>query len=698
MAVLSKASCNLGACHGNGQGKGGFKLSLRGQEALEDWQAMVREQGGRRINTFEPDQSLVFLKATGAIPHEGGKRFSAESVEGKAMLDWLRAGAGDSPDAAVPTGLVVTPAAEVVVEPKREVQLRVMAKFADGSTRDVSRLAVYDPSNLLVKVDAGGRVEAQSFGEVTVSVRYLGRQASVRLAFIPVRPDFVWAGPAAAGFVDEHVFAKLRSLRMNPSPVCDDAAFVRRVYLDLLGVIPSGGSAQAFVADADPEKREKLVERLLAREEFADFWTLKWADLLRIEERQLDANGVQLFHGWIRASIAAGKPMDQFARELVSARGSTYENPPANWWRANRDPVSRAENTARVFLGSQINCAQCHNHPFERWTQADYYDWTAVFRRVDYKIVKNDRKDENDKKEFKGDQIVNMSGNAQVVNPRTGDVASMRFLGGGAPVPAAGKDELDALGVWLTGNPQFARMQVNRVWANLLGRGLVDPADDFRASNPPSHPELLDALGKDFAANGYDLRRLVKLVVLSKTYQLSASPNASNVDDGANAARAVVKRLGAEQILDSSAKALGAALKIPDYPLLTRVAQVPAGRKHYRPLDTDWDFFQLAFGKPPRLVATDCERVDEPTVVQAFQLISGSVLRELLGRSAKVTEWAEQPVAESVDAMFWAILTRAPKPQEGAKFSAHLASGDRRKATEDAAWALLNSKEFLFRR
>lgn len=698
MAVLSKAGCNLGACHGNGQGKGGFKLSLRGQDSIDDWQAIVREQGGRRVNPFEPEQSLVFLKATGAIPHEGGKRFSSDSVEGKAVLDWLRGGAVDSPDAAAPTELIVSPNSEVIIEPKRDVRIRVTAKFADGSTRDVSRLAVYDPSNLSVKIAPNGHVESLSPSEVTVSVRYLGKQVPVRLAFIPARADFVWSGSSGAGFIDEHVFEKLRSLRMNPSALCDDATFVRRVYLDLIGVIPNGETAQIFVADADPQKRAKLVERLLTREEFADFWALKWADLLRIEERQLDANGVKLFHGWIRKSIADGKPVDAFARELLSARGSTYENPPANWWRANRDPVARAENTARVFLGSQINCAQCHNHPFERWTQADYYDWTAVFRRVGYKIVKNDRKDESDQKEFKGDQIVNMTGNARVVNPRTGSVASMRFLGGDAPAAGEGKDELDALGDWLPRNPQFARMQVNRVWANLLGRGLVDPVDDFRASNPPSHPELLDALAKDFSAHGYDLRRLVKMIVLSTTYQLAATPNVSNADDTASAARAVVKRLGAEQILDSSAKALGSTLEIPGFPELTRISQSPAGRKHYRPLESDWDFFQLAFGKPPRLVATDCERIDEPTVVQAFQLISGSVLRDLITRSKRISEWVGKPVEESVNEMFWAILTRAPKPAELAKFSAHLAAEDRKKATEDAAWALLNSKEFLFRR
>ena len=691
MAVLSKAGCNSGACHGNGQGKGAFKLSLRGQDPADDWAALAREQGGRRVNVFEPAESLVFLKATGAMPHEGGRRFGADSVEGRILMQWLRAGASDSPDAAAPSELEVTPENEVVIEPRRTTRIRATAVFPDGTRRDVSRLAVYEPSDTMVKVDIEGGVEAAGPGEVTVVVRYLGRQKPVRLAFIPPREDFRWNGPEPAGFVDEHIFAKLRSLRMNPAPLCDDATFVRRVYLDLLGVIPSDATARAFTADVNPDKRALLVEALLQRREFADFWALKWADLLRIEERQLDAKGVSVFHAWIRASIAANKPMDVFARELVAARGSTYENPPANWWRANRDPVSRGENTARVFLGTQINCAQCHNHPFERWTQADYYDWTSVFRRVDYKIVKNDRKDTNDQKEFRGEQIVNMSGKARVVNPRTGEAAAMRFLGGG-PVPE-GKDELDALGDWLSRSPQFARMQANRVWANLLGRGLVDPPDDFRASNPPSHPELLDALGREFASNGFDLRRLVRTIVLSKTYQLG-----TGAGDEFNASRAVVKRLGAEQILDSTAKALGVKLEIPGHPELERVAQVPEGRKHYRPLDSEWDFFQLAFGKPPRLVATDCERLGEPTVVQAFQLISGAVMRDLLTRSPRVTAWSTMEPAAAVEAMVWTILGRGPTELELQAFSKHLAKGDRRKAAEDAAWALLNSKEFLFRR
>jgi hypothetical protein len=697
MAVLSKAGCNLGACHGNGQGKGGFRISLRGQDPEEDWSAIVREQGGRRVNFFEPEQSLIYLKATAAIPHEGGRRFDSDSIEGQIFLKWLKSGAVDSPASLMPSELVVSPDNAVIKEPTKRVKIRALAKFPDGRLEDVSAVSVYESSNLIVKISPDGGVEALKFGEVTVSVRYLGLQKAVSLAFIPARQGFNWSAPAEANLIDHHVFEKLRKMQVNPSPVCDDATFVRRLYLDLLGVIPSADTARAFIADGSVGKRERLIDSLLKREEFNDFWALKWADLLRIEERQLDANGVKLFHAWIRESVALNKPIDQFARELLSAKGSTYKNPPANWWRANRDPVSRAENTARVFLGSQINCAQCHNHPFERWTQADYYDWTAVFRRIDYKIVKNDRGDSNDKQEFRGEQIVNLSGNARIENPRTGKQAKMRFLGGGAPVPTAAKDELDLLSEWLSKSPQFSRMQVNRIWANLLGRGIVDPADDFRTSNPPSHPALLDSLATEFSKSGYDLRSLIRLIVSSKTYQLDSLPNETNADDDANAARAVVRRLGAEQILDSAAKALSSSLEIPGYSNLSRLSQVPAGRKHYRPLNSDWDFFQLAFGKPPRLVATDCERTNEPTVVQAFQLISGSVLRDLLSRSTAAEKWSNSTPEDAVEAMFWSILNRAPTVAERGAFLTHINGGDRRKMVEDSAWALLNSKEFLFR-
>ena len=698
MAVLSKAGCNLGGCHGNGNGKGGFKLSLRGQDPDLDWAAMTRDQGGRRVNSIEPEKSLLLLKATAAIAHEGGQRFAPGSPEAAVFAAWLRDGARDS-DGARFAKLEVTPDARVLVEPETNVQLKATAVFADGTRREVTRMAVFEPSNLNVKVSADGKVTREKSGEATVLVRYLDQQIPVRLAFVPARPDFVWSEPVAHNFIDEHVFKKLRTLRMNPSALCDDATFLRRAYLDLLGVVPTAETARAFTADTAPDKRAALIERLFARGEFADFWTLKWADLLKIEERQLDRNGMKVFHAWIRESIARNKPLDLFARELIAARGSTYENPAANWWRANRDPVTRAESTARVFLGTQLNCAQCHNHPFERWTQDDYYNWAGLFARLDYKIVENTRRDENDTREFKGDQIVLVKADGAVKNARTGENATPRFLGGDAPDQ---KDELLALAEWLPRSPMFARRQVNRVWFHLMGRGLVDPVDDFRASNPPSHPELLDALAKDFAENGCDLRRLIRTIMQSRVYQLASEPNATNADDEANFSHGIIRRLGAEQLVDSINKTLGAVLDIEDYPSALRLAQVPEGRKHYHPIKSDIDRFELVFGKPPRLLASECERTDEPTVGQAFQLISGPVIQDLLTQTSnRLNAWigSGKTDAEIAEEMFWTVLSRPPNEVERAGSAQHLAAAtDKRAAAEDLMWALFNAKEFLFRR
>jgi hypothetical protein len=701
MAIVSKAGCNLGGCHGNATGKGGLKLSLRGQDPDLDWLALTREQSGRRVNFLEPEKSLLLLKATAAVAHEGGQRFAPQSAEYETVLRWLRDGAPDSgSDGPRLARLEVSPIERILVEPHGEVQLNAVATFADGTRRDITRLAVYEPNNDGVRVSPGGLVAREKLGETTVLVRYLDQQVAVHLAFVPARPGFVWQEPPAANFVDEHVFRKLRTLRMNPSALCSDEVFLRRAFLDLLGVIPTADEARAFLEDSAPGKRARLVERLLEREEFADFWALKWADLLKIEERQLDKEGMRVFHAWIRQSIRENKPLDQFARELIAARGSTFKNPPANWWRANRDPVTRAENTAQVFLGTRLNCAQCHNHPFERWTQDDYYDWTTLFARIDYKLSDAKRTDKNDKQEFRGDQTVFLKPAGVVMNPRTGQAAVARFLGGEAPRVEGGRDELVVLGEWLSRSPMFVRMQVNRVWLHLMGRGLVDPADDFRASNPPSHPGLLDELARDFAGNGYDLRRLIRTVMASRAYQLAAEPNDTNREDETNHSRAIVRRLTAEQLIDSVSAALAAPLPIEGFPSGTRLAQVPEGRKHYRPIKSDLDRFSTTFGKPPRLIASDCERSNDTALPQAFQLISGPLVQELLTRSGnRLDGVAAMQDLDLIDELFWSVLSRPPTTREIDRTGTHLANAaDRRRALEDIAWALLNSKEFLFRR
>ncbi|MDQ3623267.1 MAG: DUF1549 and DUF1553 domain-containing protein [Verrucomicrobiota bacterium] len=700
MAAISKAGCNAGGCHGNGNGKGGFKLSLRGQDPDLDWVALTRDQGSRRVNLNQPEGSLLLLKATAAIAHEGGQRFRPTSPEYAVFLEWLRTGAPDSHGPRL-TKLEVTPRERVLIEPEMEVALHAVAHFSDGTQRDVTRFAVYEPNNHTARVTPDGLVKRERPGETTVLVRYLDRQVPVRLAFVPARPGWVWQEPPTNNYIDEQVFAKLRRLRVNPSALCDDVTYLRRAHLDLLGTIPTAGEARAFLADPDPNKRARLVDQLLAREEFADFWALKWADLLKIEERQLDAEGMRRFHGWIRESLAGNKPLDQFARELVAARGSTYENPAANWWRANRDPVTRAENTARVFLGVQLNCAQCHNHPFERWTQDDYYDWAGLFARVDYRLVDNKRTDKNDKNEFKGDQVVLLKAQGTVTNPRTGEPARPRFLGGAAPRIGEGRDEILELADWLAHSPMFARMQVNRIWFHLLGRGLVDPVDDFRASNPPAHPQLLDKLASDFVEHGYDLRHVIRRIMHSRVYQLDWLPNDSNAEDEENAARAVVRRLSAEQALDSIALALDTSLPIDNFPAGTRLAQVPEGRKHYKPLKTEVDRFAAVFGKPPRLIASECERSNETTMPQVFQLISGPLIQQLLAQPDNRLDAMLRSSAgnqQLIEELFQHTLSRPPSREEEESGLGHLAkAADRRRAAEDLTWALLNSKEFLLR-
>jgi hypothetical protein len=747
MAVLSKAGCNAGACHGNANGKGGFKLSLRGEDPEFDFKALTRDLFGRRVDPEAPDQSLILLKPTTQLAHEGGQRFKKDSEECRILREWIVEGLRPDP-AHVPTleRLEVSPTEKILVEPATETQLQVKARFSDGSVRDVTRMAVYETANGIARVTHDGLAQREQPGETTVFVRYLDAQMPVRVAFVPARPGFVWKNPTSNNYVDEHIFAKLQTLRVNPSELCTDNEFMRRAYLDLLGILPAADEARAFVTDQRRDKRSRLVDQLLERPEFADFWALKWADLLRAEERLLDRKGIEAFYRWIRQSIATNKPLDQFVHELVAARGSTYQNPAANFYRAIRDPVARAEAVSQVFLGTQLRCAQCHNHPFDRWTQNDYYDWASLFARVNYKVLENRRRDNNDGHEFKGEQIVFVGNKGDVKNPRTGKAAEPRFLGEEEPMLAhesrdanqkptprpsqenfrrahafrlassrgdrgglterANIDELDALAGWITSpnNPFFSRSQVNRVWFHLMGRGIVDPIDDFRPTNPASHPALLDALADDFMKHNFDLRYLIRLVMNSRTYQLSALPNDTNRDDDLNFSRAYVRRLTAEQLLDCQSEVVGAPVKFNGYPVGLRAAQLP-GALTERKRDqkkTEVDFFLEVFGKPPRLLTCECERSGETTMGQAFQMISGPAMNELLDESdnrlAKLAT-AGKSNREMIEELYWSALTRPPSEAELAKGTALLANAkDRRQALEDLMWALLNAKEFVLRK
>lgn len=709
-AVISKAGCNAGTCHGNKFGKGGFKLSLRGQDPDLDLLALTRDNFARRVNPFEPDQSLILLKASAQLAHEGGQRFKKDSEEYETLRQWISEGAKDDPPGAPKlVKLEVAPEEEVLRAPKSSVQLQVWATFSDGAKRDVTRRTVYDPANTLVRVSHDGLVESQQPGETTVLARFLQLQQPVRLAFVPARPDFIWANPPEANYIDHHVFAKLRSLRMNASGLCSDTVFLRRVYLDLLGLLPTAEEARDFLADRRRDKRTRLIDQLLARPEFADFWALKWADLLRNEEKALDRKGIQVFQHWIRESIATNKPLDQFVREIVAARGSTYENPAANFYRAIREPRQRAESAAQLFLGVRLQCAQCHNHPFDRWSQDDYYNWASVFSRVSYKVIENNRRDNLDTHEFNGEQIVFPARQGEVTNARTGKPANPRFLGAApeAPghLPLTEADRLEALAAWLTSpeNPLFARAQVNRIWYHLMGRGLVDPIDDFRPTNPASHPALLDAMARDFVSHKYDVRYLIRLILNSRAYQLSAEPTPDNADDEINYSHASPRRLSAEQLLDAQHEVAAVPAKFRGYPEGLRATQLPAGtpvRRNEMKAASPEMFLSL-FGKPSRLLTCECERSGGTTMGQAFQLISGPAIDDLLtapdNRIGQLLS-SNKNNRERIADLYWAALSRPPSEPESKAALAYLEKAkDLRPALEDLTWSLLNAKEFVMR-
>ncbi len=695
-AVLSRAGCNMGSCHGNPSGKGGFRLSFRGDNPGPDFLALTRDTFGRRINRQAPDSSLILLKPTGRVPHEGGLRFDPDSPEAEALRGWVADGAIDDADESPAlVKLEVWPPERLIAAPGLSQQLVVTAEFADGARRDVTREASYeldDPTKADITTE--GRVVAHSPSEVAVAVRYLDGRGVSRLAFLHDRPDFAWTGGTASNAVDKAIFAKLRALKINPSPICSDEVFVRRAYLDALGVLPEPEEVRAFLDDTAPDKQARLVDRLLSRPEFADFWALKWADLLRNEEKTMGPKGVWVFQRWLRDQIAADVPLDEFARQIVASRGSTWSNPPASFHRTNLTPESAAEAVGQVFLGVRLQCARCHNHPYDVWTQDDYYGLAAYFSNIDIKVLNNQRRDRFDKHEINGDVVVHLSGRPRMVQPRSGEMMGPKPLGGPSPELSGDPDALDDLADWLTrDNPQFARNMANRVWFHLLGRGIVDPVDDFRGSNPPSNPALLDAITDHFVANGMRLKPLVRWIMTSQTYGLASTPNETNADDEVNFARARVKMLPAEVLLDEIGQALDHRESLDRSSGQTRAVQLPG-------VKMGGEFLKV-FGKPDRLLTCECERSEATTLAQAFQLINGEAVRERLeARDNRIGRLLEAEVSEDalLEELYLATLSRRPTDEERSGVLSHLSrSDDQRKAWEDVAWALLNSKEFLLR-
>ncbi|MDX2035987.1 MAG: DUF1549 and DUF1553 domain-containing protein [Isosphaeraceae bacterium] len=696
-AVLSRAGCNMGACHGNINGKGGFRLSLRGEDPAGDHRSITRDSQGRRVNPIDPWSSLLLAKPTGRVPHEGGVRFTADSLEARILAKWIANGLLDDRATQPPVvALRVEPAERLVPAAEREQPLRIEAEFADGSRADVTRLTAFDVSDpTKANVLPSGAVVAARGVETAVSVRYLEGRAVSRLVFLPDRPEFRWSAPPARGAIDRHVFAKLEAVRILPSEPATDAVFLRRAYLDAIGILPTADETRAFLADDRPDKRDRLIESLLDRPEFADFWALKWADLLRNEEKTMGDKGVWVFQRWLRDRIASDTPLDEFARSIVAARGSTWANPPASFYRTNRDPESAAEAVAQVFLGVRLQCARCHNHPFDNWTQDDYYGLAAHFVGLNRKLCDPSRRDRFDNHEINGDVIVHHSGQAEIVQPRSGAKLAARPPGRGTKPLALGGDPLDSLADWLTReNRQFARNMANRVWYHLMGRGVVEPVDDFRDSNPPSIPALLDELTDQFIAGGYRLRPLVRAIMTSSVYGLGSETNSTNLDDDSDFSHASVRLLPAEVLLDALGQALGRPRRSPNAPESTRIAQLPGV--------ASTDPFLSVFGKPARLLTCECERSSETSLAQAFQLINGESVRRMLeaddNRIGALLSSGRSDAA-ILEELTLAILTRYPTATEAERLLAHIArGGDRRKSWEDVAWALINSKAFLLRR
>ncbi|MFO0864692.1 MAG: DUF1549 and DUF1553 domain-containing protein [Gemmataceae bacterium] len=706
MAVLSRGGCNLGTCHGNLNGKGGLKLSLRGENPDFDYRALTRDVGARRLLINDPDASLILLKAAGKVPHEGGVRFSVTSPEYRILQSWIaRGAANDGDNGPKLVGLKATPGNAILPLSKGTMRVAAQAIFADGSKRDVSGLAVFESTNFKADVTRDGEVTVKEAGETTIIVRYLDQQTTARLAFVLDRPGFRWNEPAATNDIDRHIGDRLRALKMNPSELCTDSEFIRRLYLDVLGMLPRPEETQAFLADKAADKRAKLIDAVLARPEYADWWALKWSDVLRVEEKSLDAKGVKVFHAWIRKAMAENRPLNEFAREILSAQGSTYQVAPANYYQVPREPNLRAEATrAQVFLGVRMQCAKCHNHPFDRWTQDDYHHLAAFFARVKYRIVENNRRDKLDSHEFIGEQVVHQNDAAEVKHPVTGATLKPRALGETKASAKEKEDRLKRVADWVAdGNPLFAKAQANRIWAHMMGKGLVDPIDDFRLTNPPTNEALLDTLAGDFVGHRYDMKHLIRSIANSRAYQRSSRPNETNADDEDHGSHALVRPMQAEALLDAIAQVAEVPNVFPDQPAGTRAVQIPSlpslrrGAKAQEAVR-----FLRTFGKPERLLTCECERQQDTTLNQTLTLISGEVMNRAISaeknRVGRLLEAKTSPNA-MLDELFLAGLSRLPTDSERQVLASRLASAeDKRTAAEDILWGILNSKEFLLRR
>ncbi|MFM9962291.1 MAG: DUF1553 domain-containing protein [Planctomycetaceae bacterium] len=710
MPVLSKGGCNAGACHGYSLGKNGFKLSLRGGEATQDYQAVFGDQFGRRVNLLKPSESLLLSKPIGDVPHRGGIRIAKGSLSQRILQTWIEQGAKSDLDDKAEVEFVRVFPERFVLEPGMSHRLQLVAHYTDGTTRDVTKLAIFNVNTEgVADVTDVGHVTARELGESAVVARFERKFAAARLIVLQRKPDFKPTPVPTDHFVDQHVVAKLNDLKVTPSESATDEEFLRRVSLDLIGLQPTAEDVRKFLADADPAKRTKAIDALFARPEFVDHWSLKWGDLLQNSRVRVSESAMYGFREWIRSAVASNMPLDEMTRQLLTSKGGAADNPAGAYFLISKDTNDTLERVAEVFCGVRMLCARCHTHPFENWTQEDYYGLNSFFNQVTAK---------NDPRMVGVPNARSVSLNLATgfaTNPRSGLPQPPRYLGGNpvsgtalaaggatTSLPAASAvplrvDRRVQFATWLTApdNPMFARSLANRFWSYFFSRGIVDPVDDLRTTNPPINPELLDALTKDFIEHRFDVRHLMRRIVTSQTYQRSSLANDSNRHDTLNFSHALPRRIPAEALLDSLVQATGVRENFGGAPAGFSAAQLPDA-------EVNSDFLSL-FGKPQRADACECERDGDSNMLQALHLINGqSILRRVTDPNGRVAQLLKQnpPLTEDqlIEELYLWSLARRPTAKEVEVAKKHFQSyGDQQRpdATQDLMWSLLNSRDFL---
>jgi hypothetical protein len=683
MPVITRAGCNTGTCHGSARGKDGFGLSLFGFDPAGDYHRITRELAARRINLARPTASLLLEKAIGAVQHTGGKRFDAESDHYRTMHRWLEEGANnDSKEIATVESVTIYPPEILIQGIGGEQSLLAVAKYSDGTDRDITDLAVFFSSDEgVATVDGVGAVSALSRGESFISARFETHTVGVPVLVLP--DDLEYTAPAVTGnYVDELVATKLRKLRVPPSPICTDEEFLRRVTVDVVGLLPTESEYAAFLADESEDKRARKIEALLNRDEFADLWAAKWADLLMIRQvnNQVSEKAVLIYFDWLKDQIKNNTPLDEMVRQLLSTSGPTFETPPANFYAVERDKKKTAENVAQIFLGIRTQCAQCHNHPFDRWTMDDYYGFAAFFVRVARKQHEDPR------------QWIIFSGGGETRHPVGNAVVPPKFLGGEAPEIPKARSRRDVVAEWVTSadNPYFARTTANRIWAHFLGKGIIEPVDDVRVSNPPSNAALLDALAERLVESKYDFRKLATDILTSEAYQRSSKAVAGNEHDTLNFARASVRRIPAVNLLDCISQATDRPSKYPRKPMGTRAVETPD--------PVPGNYFLKTFGRATRATACACETNSEPTLSQALHLLNGDSVHGKIRQGQVIRKMvsSKKTPAEILQSIYVRCLGRQPTEQESEVLLAKVGKDNVADDLEDIFWAVLNSREFLF--